>query len=155
MLLKIDETRGGDLDCRSRQTLIDKNNLSGLSVVQQNPVVKVSVRNVLEKGENIARLVALQAFLLKLGDHFKRTQPQTITAVGGHGIIYIRNGYDRSVVGISPKCVSRMISTVTTYTSAINGTTTCATEEIRLIPPIITSATHTVSISPDITTLHE
>ena len=60
-----------------------------------------------------------------------------------------------SAAGISPKCVSRMISTVTTYTSAINGTTTCATEEIRLIPPIITSATHTVSISPDITTLHE
>ena len=76
------------------QTLIDKDNLSGLSVVQQNPVVQVSVRNVLEKGENIARLVALQAFLLKLGDHFKRTQSQTITAVGGHGIIYIRNGYD-------------------------------------------------------------
>ena len=72
------------------------------------------MRNVFEKGENIARLVALQAFLLKLGDHFKRTQPQTITAVGGHGIIYIRDGYDRSVV-VNVRCVQteRITASVT------------------------------------------
>ena len=42
-----------------------------------------------------------------------------------------------------------------TYIIAIKGTTTCDTLEIRLIPPINTSATHALRTSDAITTVHE
>ena len=57
--------------------------------------------------------------------------------------------------GISPRCVNRMINTTTTYATAINGTTTCETLEIRLIPPITTSATQIDNNTPAITTVQE
>ena len=43
----------------------------------------------------------------------------------------------------------------TTYITAIKGTTTCDTFAILLIPPIKTSATHTLSTREAITTVHE
>ena len=49
-----------------------------------------------------------------------------------------------------------IISTASiTYVIAIKGTITCATEEILLIPPIITSATKNVTAIAAMTTVHE
>ena len=60
-----------------------------------------------------------------------------------------------NAAGICFTLHTRSITLKNTYITAIKGTTTCDTFAILLIPPISTSATHTLSTRDAVTTVHE